>query len=145
MPYVAVTVRIPSQILLQAREFAKTSGWELADFLRTLISIGAAFFFLSYGSQAGQEAASTLLGGVKLLTLSKSFSLHFSQRPYALRIPGRKSTLATLSLPQSVCELMAAYAGLMDASRNQVYSKCLHEGLLIYLKAQSTILAASQK
>lgn len=99
MAYVTVTIRIPLQVANQAKEAAKISGWELADYLRSLICVGAAFFFLSFGSQASQEAATTLMGGMELLKLSRTFSLHFHERPYAFRIHGRKSTLATLSLP----------------------------------------------
>ncbi len=47
LPYVKVTVRVPEQVANQAREIAKISGWQLADYLRTLICFGAVFFFLS--------------------------------------------------------------------------------------------------
>jgi hypothetical protein len=145
LAYVTVTIRIPLQVANQAKEAARISGWELADYLRSLICVGAAFFFLSFGSQASQEAATTLMGGLELLKLSRTFSLHFHERPYAFRIHGRKSTLATFSLPPAVCNLVATYASLMKASRNQAYSKCLQQGLLIYLKAQATSLQASRK
>lgn len=144
MPYVTVTVRIPEQVANRARETAKMLGWQLADYLRTLICLGASFFFLSIDSQDQQEAATKLLGGLELLKLSRSFSLHFSQRPYKFRIHGRKSTLATLSLPSAICETVTTYANKMKVSRNEAYSKCLQQGLLIYLKAQTIILQATQ-
>lgn len=144
VPYVPVTVRVPEQVAAQVKELAEFSGWQLADYLRTLICVGAIFFFLSFGSQELEEAANKLLGGLELLRLSRSFSLHFRQRPYAFRIRGRRSTLSSLSLPKSVYDLIVTYAGLKKASRNQAYYKCLHQGLLIYLKAQTTILHASR-
>jgi hypothetical protein len=140
-----VTVRVRSQVAIQLRELAEALGWQLADLQRTLICVGVTFFFLSLGGQDREEAARTLLGGLKLLKPSTSFSLNFSERPYAFRIPGRKSTLMTLNLPRSIRDLVAAYAGLMRASRNETYSKCLQQGLLIYLKAQTTILQASRE
>jgi len=145
LTYVSVTVRIPHQVALQVREIAKVSGWQLADYLRTAICIGATFFLLLYGSKASQEAATGLLGGMKPLKFSRSFSLSFSERPYAFRHHFHKSTLTTISLPKSFCNLIATYAGLMKVSRNEVYNICLQQGLLIYLKAQITVLHASQK
>lgn len=143
MPYVTVTVRVPEQVADRAREIAKMLGWQLADYLRTLICLGASFFLLSFGSQDLQEAATKLLGGLELLKPSRSFSLNFSQRPYKFRIHGRKSTLATLSLPQAICDMVTTYASKMKVSRNEAYSKCLQQGLLIYLKTQTAILQGS--
>jgi hypothetical protein len=145
LPYVSLTVRVPGQVANQTRETARILGWELADYLRTLICLGVVFFYLSFASQDRQDAASKLLGGLELLKLSRSFSLHFSRRSYKFRSSGRKSTLATLSLPPAICETVTTYANKMKVSRNEAYSKCLQQGLLIYLKAQTTILQASQK
>ncbi len=145
LPYVTVTVRVPVHVANQTRETAGILEWELADYLRTLICLGAAFFCLSFGSQDRKDAASTLLGGLELLKLSRTFSLHFSHRPYKFRSFGRKSTLTTLSLPRAICDLVSTYAGEMKTSRNEAYSKCLQQGLLIYLKTQTTILQASSK
>ncbi len=144
-PYVPVTVRVPEQVAAQVKELAKFSGWQFADYLRTLICLGAIFYFLSYDSQEREEAATKLMGGLKLLKLSRGFSLRFSERPYSFRFKGRKSTLTSLSLPNSVCDLIGIYANLKKASRNQAYYKCLHQGLLIYLKAQGTILHAARE
>jgi hypothetical protein len=144
--YVSVTVRVPAQVEFQVRGFAKAFGWHMSDALRVFSCIGATFFFLTYGNKTKQEAATSLLDGMKLLRFFRSFSLNFSERPYALRLYGRKSKLMTLSLPQSLCEVIAAYASLEEVSRNQVYNKCLQQGLLIYLKAQAGILkVASQE
>jgi hypothetical protein len=140
LAYVHITIRVPQPVMVQVGELAKLSGWQLADLQRTLICIGASFFFLSYGNEASEDAAATLMGGTKLLRLSRSFSLELSQRSYAFRLRFRKTTLITLSLPQSFCDLAAIYADLKHVSRNQVYNKCLHQGLLIYLKSQATIL-----
>lgn len=140
--YVSVTVRVPAQVELQVREFAEEFGWHMADALRVFICIGSTFFFLTYSNKTKQEAAATMLEGTNLLRFFRSFSMNLSERPYALRLSGRKSTLTTLSLPQSLCEMIATYASLEKVSRNQVYNKCLQQGLLIYLKAQATILKA---
>ena len=142
MGYVLVTVRMPEAVALQIRNFAKDAGWQLADFQRTLLCIGAAFFFLSYGNEAGQEAASTLMSGMKLLKFTRSLGLNPRLRHgrYAFRNRFGKSTLTTLSLPESFIEGLAAYADLRRVSRNQVYSKSLQQGLLVYLKAQAYVL-----
>ncbi len=114
----------------------------MSDALRVFICIGSTFFFLTYSNKTKQEAAAAMLDGMNLLRFFRSFSLNLGERPYALRLSGRKSKLTTLSLPQSLCEMIATYAGLEEVSRNQVYNKCLQQGLLIYLKAQATILKA---
>ena len=79
----------------------------MSDSLRTLTCIGGTFFFLAYGSQTKQEAATALLDGMKLLRFFKNFSLNLSERLYGLRVYGRKSTLTTLSLPNSLSEVVA--------------------------------------
>jgi hypothetical protein len=144
MSYTSLTVRIPTQVAAQVRQFAKVSGWQFADFLRTTICIGATFFLLSYENKAG-EAAAALLGDMKPLWLSRSYSLAFSKRPYAFRHHLRGSALVTLNVPQSFCDMITTFAGLMKASRNEVYNKCLQQGLVIYLKAQRTTLNPPKK
>ena len=143
MPYLAVTVRVSKQIAIQCKEITQKFGWQLADLLRTLICIGAVFAFLEHKSLEREKAASTLLGGLKLARPSGGLSRQFSERPYAFRIQGRKSTLLTLSLPESLCDLIALYANQMEASRNETYYKFLQHGLLIYLKAQTSLLEAT--
>jgi len=143
--YVLVTVRVPEPVTLQVREVAGFSGWQLADLQRTLICMGAVFFLLSSGNETSERAAETLLGGAKLLRLSRSFRrTPGRRRPYAFRLRLSKSSLTTISLPESVCDVIAAYAELKNASRNQVYSRCLQQGLLIYLKAQAIALDATR-
>lgn len=99
----------------------------MADYLRTLICVGAVFFFLSYGNQELEEAANKLMGDLKLQRLSRGFSLHFSERPYAPRLRGRKSTVTSPSLPSSLCDLIRVYAKLKKASRNQAYFKSFNK------------------
>jgi hypothetical protein len=143
LPYVHVTIRVPEPLARQVRELAKFSGWQLADLQRTLICLGATFFILSCGTEASEEAATTLMGGMKLLRFSRSFRIAFRRRPYAFR-HHTKSMFATLSLPGSVCEVIAAHAEFRHVARNQVYNKFLQQGLLIYLKAQANALSGAQ-
>lgn len=70
--------------------------------------------------------------------------MHLRERPYAVKILGRESTLLTLSVPESLCALVATYAGLCEASRNQAYYKFLQQGLLIYLRAQTSLGESSR-
>jgi hypothetical protein len=144
LPYITRTVRIPAEVANKVRDLAQFFGWELADFLRTVLCIGAVFFFLSYGNNAREEATTTLTG-FKLLRLSRSFTLNLSERPYARRHPGNKSMLISLTFPTVILEMVAAYAALRKTSRNETYSNLLQQGLLIYLKAQATILQASHE
>jgi hypothetical protein len=146
MPYLRVTVRIPSPLAAQLRDMAKLFGWQLADFQRTLTCLGATFLLLSQRDEAKQQAATALMGGMRLLRLSRSFSLNPkpNRRPYAFRYHFRGSTLITLSVPESFRDLIAIYANLAHVSRNQAYSKSLQQGLLAYLKAQEDTLAAAR-
>jgi hypothetical protein len=134
-------------VAVRVREVAEFSGCRLADLQRTLISLGATFFFLSHGNQVAENAAVTLMGGVKLLRFSRSFSLRFRPRHgrYARRHRFRKSALISVNLPEALCECVAAYSDLRRVSRNQVYSIFLEQGLMIYLKGQATVLDAIRK
>ena len=145
LAYLRVTVRIPNPVAVQLRQCAKTFGWQLADLHRTLTCLGAAVIILCHKDEARQEAATTLMAGMKPLRLSRSFTLNFKpyRRPYAFRHTFRGSTLITLSLPQSLRDLIATHAELARVSRNEVYSKCLQQGFLIYLKAHEKTLAPS--
>lgn len=140
MPYPAVTVRVSNQVATQCKDLAQNFGWQLADLMRTLISVGAVFAFLTHKNPEREEAASILLDGLKIARPSMALSM---QRPYALRIQGRKSTLLTMSLPDSLCDLITLYANEIGASRNETYYKLLQHGLLIYLKAQTLLLGAA--
>ena len=137
LAFLLVTVRVPETVALRIREVPNP------DLQRTLICIGAAFFLLSHGNKASEEAVATPMGGMKLLRLSRGFRLAPSRRPYAFRLKLRKSTAITLSLPGSLCDVIAAYAELKHASRNQVYNKCLQQGLLVFLKAQANVLGTT--
>ena len=108
-----------------------------------VIFLGAAFFFLTVDNPEAETAASTILGGLELLRPSRSFK--FGARPYAQRIPGRKSALITFGLPNSVCDQIAILAEMWGASRNEAYNKSLRQGLLICAKAQESVMIASRK
>jgi len=146
LAYELVTIRVAEPVAVQVREVAKFSGWQLADFQRALICLGAAFYFLSHDSEPTQNAVVTLMGGMRLLTFSHSFSLRFPRRGgrYAFRHRSRKSVLVTLNLPEALRECVAAYADLKRVSRNQVYGVFLQQGLMIYLKGQGAILRAAR-
>ncbi len=142
VPYLRVTIRLPKAVVALCKNLAMEFGWELADLLRTLICIGAKFVFLAAKGSEHQEAAEKLLGGLELVTISRSFSLGPGKRDYALRLRGRKSLLMSVSLPKSVCDLVGVYADLEKGSRNETYHKLLHQGLIAYFKAQASLLEA---
>jgi hypothetical protein len=110
-----------------------------------VIFLGAAFFFLTVDNPEAETAASTLLGGLELLKSSRSFSFKLGARPYAQRIPGRKSALITFGIPNSVCDQIAILAELWGASRSEAYNKSLRQGLVIYAMAQESVMIASRK
>ena len=143
LTYRRVTIRIATSVAVQVNDLVKALGWQRADFLRTLLCIGATFLILSHENEASRQAATTLLSGLKLIGVSRSFSLNprIGGRLYAFRMRFRNSTLIPLSLPNSLADLGAAYASLVHASRNQAYSKSVEQGLLIYLKTQATTLS----
>jgi hypothetical protein len=143
MPYLTVTVRVPSLTAAQCRTLAQEFGWQLADFLRTLICVGTAVLFLAGTSPDAEQAANVLLGGLKLVKVSRSFSMRLRERPYSVRIPGRESTLLTLTLPASMCDFVATYASTREASRNQAYYKLLQQGLITFMKALASVTEMS--
>lgn len=143
MPYQTVTLRVPSQTAAQCRTLAQEFGWQRADFLRTLICIGTTVVFLAARSPDAEQAASVLLGGLKLVKVSSSFSMRLRERPYSVRMLGRESTLLTLSLPASMCDLVATYASTREVSRNQAYYKLLQQGLITFMKALTSLTEMS--
>ncbi len=142
MPYLRVTIRIPEPLAIQCREIAQKLGWQQADLVRALICVGGTVAFLTAKAPERQEAAEKLLGGLKLPELSPSYSMNPWSRNYASPLPGRKSTFLSMSLPKSLCDLVGTYADMKEASRNQAYYKLLQQGLLVYLKASTSLLEA---
>lgn len=145
MPYLTVTVRVPRQVAVQCKDLARCLGWQLADFVRTTICLGATFSFLAADRPEAEEAVRVLLGDLGPLRLSRSFSLNIRERPYAYRIRGRKSALITVSVPRSISDEIALFANLFGASRNEAFNKSLQQGLMVYLKAQTSILNATSR
>ncbi len=141
----AVTVRVPSPLADQCRQLANALGWRLAPLLRMFICIGACILFLSAGNADGEEAASKLLGGLRLVEFSEAFTLRLGRRPYAFPMRGRKSELFTLTLPESFSYLVSIYANFAHATCNQTYCRFLQQGLITYLKAQASLLEATAK
>lgn len=144
MVYARVTVRIPNPVDTQLREVAKVLGWQLADFQRSLTCLGTILLILSYRDEEQQKAATTLMDGVKPLNLARSFSFptRANRRPYAFRHNFSHSTLITLSLPESFRDLIATHAENAHVSHNEFYSKCIQQGLQLYLKVEANALAA---
>jgi len=112
LPHLVVTVKVPRQIAAQCKKLAGALGWQLADFLRVAIFLGAAFFLITADNPEAETAAGTLLGGLELLKPLRSFSFKIGGRPYAQRILGRKSALITFGLPNSICDQIAILAEL---------------------------------
>ncbi len=141
----AVTVRVPSPLAEQCRKLALGLGWRLAPLLRMFICIGACILFLTAGNADGEEAASSLLGGVRLVRFTRAFTLTPGRRRYAFRMRGRKSELFTITLPESFRDLVSVYADFAHATCNQAYYRFLQQGLITYLKAQASLLEATAK
>ncbi len=141
----AVTVRVPSNVAEQCRQLAHGLGWRLAPLIRMCICIGACILFLTADNAEREEAASKLLGGLKLVRFTRTFTMNPSKRPYAFKMRGRKSEVLTISLPESFCEIVSIYANFADVTRNQAYYKFLQQGLITYLKAQGSLLEATAK
>jgi hypothetical protein len=106
-----------------------------------LLCVGASFYFLIEKKPDRSEAASVLLGGLRLV----GFSHGFGFGRYPLRMQGRGSALFTLSLPSSLCDLVSIYADFRSVSRNQAYHRFIHQGLIVYLKAQTTMLETTKQ
>jgi hypothetical protein len=79
------------------------------------------------------------------MKLSGKHNLSSYRRPYAYRIQERKSALLTVSLPKSLLDLVATCADQMGASRNETCYKFLQRGLILYMKAQASLLEASMR
>jgi len=146
LAYVRVTVRIPTLVDTQLRQVAKALGWQLADLQRSLTLLGTILITLSHKDEEHEKAATLLMDPIKPLNLARSLSFSFptraNRRPYAFRRHLRHSTLITLSLPESFRDLIATHAKIAHVSRNELYNKCLQQGLLLYLKVQANALAA---
>lgn len=136
--YRAVTIRVAEPFRHLCVQVARDLGWQQADLLRTLVSIGATFSFLAGQDANRVKAATDLLGGLKLMAPWSGYGR--GGRPYATRLRGRDSELVTISLPRSLCELVGIYAEMHDASRNETYCKLLQRGLIAFAEAQASLL-----
>lgn len=141
----AVTVRVPSPLAEQCRKLAYGLGCRLAPLIRTFIFIGACILFLTAGNADGEEAASKLLGGIRLVRFTRAFTLSEGRRRYAFRMRGRKSELFTLTLPESFCDSVSVYADFAHATCNQAYYRFLQQGLITYAKAQASLFEITAK
>ncbi len=138
--YRTITIRASSVVVEHCRGVALSKGWEFADLARTLICFAAYSSFLSL--QNPQR-----LDRVKTIALLRQMSSYVGKavgnvgagRPYSPRVEVM-TTLVTLHMPESLCDIISQYAAITGISRNEAYSNFLQHGLIILLKADNTFM-----
>lgn len=120
-----------------------TDGWQMSDFVRTLVVMGAAANWLGLQSE---ESAQVLRMKAELSQLSErigKLSPSFRHgRPYAPR-SARDSEVIALILPHRVAQLIESYVALRGMSKNDLCGSLLTQGLMIYLTGQKNLLQAT--
>jgi len=137
------SIRLPSITLAEITQQALTEGWQLSDFVRTLIVLGAAANWLALESE---EPAEVLRMRAELRQLSDTIvklgpTLR-SGRPYASR-SAQDTDVIGLILPSWVAHMIESYANVRGLSKNDLCRKLLTEGLIFYMTGEKNLLEAT--
>jgi len=137
--YWRCSLRLSRLIKAHCHWLAIREGWEIADFARMLISLGAVVSFLSLKEQGAarwfkRRAILSETVGALDSVLGKQ-----SRRPYAS--PGiAQSELLTVHLPSGLTRTIRVYANTSNMSMNHALGMFLECGLIIYMKGENNLL-----
>jgi hypothetical protein len=131
------SIRIPTFQAETLRRVALEEGWELADFIRALICLGADASFLSLNNPETRDKFETkgYLGkAVRALdaTLGKSTARGYSQRE------SRDTSVLSIRIPRSLDTNVRTYA--VNSSVNETYAFFLVSGLVLHMTGQKALL-----
>lgn len=136
------SLRLPSVTLAQITQLALTEGWQLSDFVRTLVVLGAAGNWLA---MEDEENVEVLRMKAELRELSERFGkiayVARSRRPYAPR-RARDTGVVGLILPAGFAHMLESYANARRFSKNDLCGSLLMEGLTIYMTGEKNLLQA---
>jgi len=137
------SIRLPSITLAEITQQALTEGWQLSDFVRTLLVMGAAANWLELESEEHEEV---LRMRAKLRQQSHKFAKLGPTlrpgRPYASRSI-QDTDVIGLILPSWVAHMIESYANVRGLSKNDLCEKLLMEGLMIYMTGEKNLLEAT--
>lgn len=135
------TLRLPALTLLQITQIASAEGWQLSDFMRSLIVIGSAANWLGLEGE-GHRAVLKMKAELDQLCNRVTNMRSIRRRRYAPRSSQDKSVIA-LILPRGVARLIESYAYLREVSKNDLCGNLLTEGLMVYLTGEKNLLQAT--
>ena len=136
------SLRLSNVTLAQITQLALAEGWQLSDFMRTLVVLGAAANWLGLQSE---ENLQLLKMKTELRDISKrlgKFAPAARQtRPYAPR-RAQDTDVVGLILPTELARLIESYAKIRPLSKNDLCGILLMDGLMIYLSGEKNLMQA---
>jgi len=141
--YWRCSIRVSRIALTVCKHVAEREGWELADLVRTLICLGAAFSFLGLKQTEFEARYRKRILLRRMMSELGSFLGKPVRRPYASSRTGGNEVV-TLRLPQGLSEIITTYARMSGCSLNHVLAALMQGGLVIYSKSKDKLLQMSR-
>jgi hypothetical protein len=133
------SIRVSRHRLEHCRKRALEEGWDLSDFARMLICLGATIYFLRLRNPKALE------GFLRLATLnraSRALDMAVGARRGRRNEPKHigRTMLLPLHLPRGLYEFISTYSAATGISRNALLSRYLDAGFILYMLGQDTFL-----
>jgi hypothetical protein len=130
------SIRISRLRLAYCRKRALGEGWELSDFVRMLICLGATIYFLRLRNP---EALEQFMRLATLSRASRALDEAIGRGRRCRNEPKHgKTSLVPVHLPRGVYELVSTYSATTGASRNALLCRFLETGHILYMLGEET-------
>ena len=134
-------------MLLQVTKAAFDDGWQLSDFLRTLVVLATTEAWIRLG---GEENLASLRNREELnqirATLAKMLPSARPRRPYASRSLSSEDTETTsLILPYGIARRVESYASAHGFSKSDLCGTLVTNGFVMYLAGEASLLQATRQ
>jgi len=134
------SVRVSAFRLEHCRKRALEEGWDLSDFARMLICLGATSYFLRLRKPEACERFKLL---ARMSGASKALDVAAGGRPRSCRHEPKQigeTTLLPMHLPRGLYDIISTYSVTTGTSRNALLSRFFEAGFVIYMLGQNTLL-----
>jgi hypothetical protein len=142
--YRQVSIRFPALFVTHLRDLASREGWELSDFIRSLIVVGATGAWLGLTREENLNRLKDISSlGQAAGMIGAALTGRAASRPYATR-SYHPSEVISAFVPHTYASIVKEYARLRRISKNQAYAHFLEGGLVAYMQAENSVLTAIQ-
>jgi hypothetical protein len=130
------SIRVSRLRLAYCRKRAVEEGWELSDFARMLICLGATIYFLRLRNP---EALERFMRLATVHRLSRTLDGAVGRGRRCMNEPKHgKTTLVPVHLPKGFYALVSTCSATTGASRNALLSRFLEAGYILYMLGEET-------